>query len=168
MRKLLIVLSVAFLGQSTLAHAATDWTPYLKPMLSGCGYLNPTDKLPTRYKSSIASKRVKTDPETYDIIGYEGDTITTYSLKNATAFGQPLLKVEYLQGYEWYHLRLYFKDTKFITLRPQFKLPKIDKQANEYSQVTKNNTSGYEVEDGGYLTLTFDPKQKTITCGGGV
>lgn len=163
MKKLLIVLSTAFLGQTTLAHAATDWTPFLKPMLSGCGYVNPTDKLPTRYKRSIVSKKVKGNPR---IEGEE--VVTTYTVKGATAFGQPLLKVEYLQGYEWYHLRLYFKDAKFTTLRPQFKLPKIDKQANEYSQVTKNNTSGYEVEDGGYLTLTFDPKQKTITCGGGV
>ena len=163
MKKSLLVLAVAFLGQTTLAHAATDWTPYLKPMLSGCGYVNPTDKLPARYKGSIASKKVKGNPKV------EGEeVVTTYTLKNATAFGQPLLKVEYLQGYEWYHLRLHFKDTKFTALRPQFKLPKIDKQANEYTQVTKNNASGYEVEDGGYLNLTFDSKQKPITCDGGV
>ena len=163
MKKSLLVLAVAFLGQTTLAHATTDWTPYLKPMLSGCGYVNPTDKLPIRYKRSIVSKKVKGNPR---IEGEE--VVTTYTLKDATAFGQPLLKVEYLQGYEWYHLRLYFKDTKFTTLRPQFKLPVFDKEEAEYSQVIKNNTNGYEVERGGYLTLVFDPKQKTITCGDGV
>ena len=162
MKKSLLVLVVVFVGQTTLAHTATDWTPYLKPMLSGCGYVNPTDKLPIRYKRSIVSKKVKGNPR------IEGeDVVTTYTLKDATAFGQPLLKVEYLQGYEWYHLRLYFKDTKFTTLRPQFKLPVFDKEEAEYSQVIKNNTNGYEVESGGYLNLVFDTKQKTITCDGG-
>lgn len=162
MKKSLLVLAVAFLGQSTIAHAATDWTPYLKPMMSGCDTPNPTDKLPARYKSSIASKKVKGNPKN------EGeDVVTTYTLKGATAFGQPLLKVEYLQGYEWYHLRLYFKDSKFTTLRSQFKLPTFNAEEAEYSRVIKNNAMGYEAENGGFLTLVFDPKQKTITCDGG-
>lgn len=163
MKKALIFLAIAFLGQTTLANAATDWTPYLKPMLSGCDYVDPTDKLPARYKTSIASKKVKGNPK---IEGEE--VVTTYTLKGATAFGQPLLKVEYLQGYEWYHLRLYFKDAKFTTLRPQFKLPKFNEENAEYSEVIKNNASGYEVESGGYLSLIFDAKQRTITCDGGV
>ena len=94
--------------------------------------------------------------------------VTTNTLKGATAFGQPLLKVEYLQGYEWYHLRLHFKDTKFTTLRSQFKLPNFNAENAEYSRVIKNNASGYEVESGGYLNLIFDTKQKTITCDGGI
>lgn len=163
MKKELIVLGMVFLGHTAVANAATDWTPYLKPVLSGCGYVNPTEALPTRYKASIASKKVKGNPK------IEGEEVyTTYTLKDSTAFGQPLLKVEYLQGYEWYHLKLYFKDAKFTTLRPQFKLPKINKDEAEYTKVVKNDKSGYEVEDGGYLSLVFDQKQKSITCAGGV
>lgn len=163
MKKAFIVLGMVFLGHTAVANAATDWTPYLKPVLSGCGYVNPTEALPTRYKASIASKKVKGNPK------IEGEEVyTTYTLKDSTAFGQPLLKVEYLQGYEWYHLKLYFKDAKFTTLRPQFKLPKINKDEAEYTKVVKNDKSGYEVEDGGYLSLVFDQKQKSITCAGGV
>lgn len=163
MKKMVFILGAFLLGHTVVANAATDWTPYLKPVLSGCDYVNPTEKLPARYKASIASKKVKGNPKN------EGEEVyTTYTLKDSTAFGQPLLKVEYLQGYEWYHLRLYFKDGKFTTLRPQFKLPKINKDQAEYTQVVKNDKSGYEVEDGGYLSLVFDQKQKSITCAGGV
>lgn len=159
MKKLLLIMAVGFLGQSTLASAATDWTPYLKPMLSGCDYINVTKNLPKKYKASIAGKKIKGNHKN------EGEeVITTYTLKNSTAFGQPLSKVEYLQGYEWSSTSLYFKDNKFTTLRPQFKLPKLD----EYSQVTSDNAEGYEVEDGGYLYLKFDKKDKSITCGSGV
>ena len=105
MKKMVFVLGAFLLGHTAVANAATDWTPYLKPMLSGCDYVNPTEKLPTRYKASIASKKIKGNPK------IEGEEVyTTYTLKDSTAFGQPLLKVEYLQGYEWYHLKLYFKD----------------------------------------------------------
>lgn len=159
MKKLLGVAAVLFLGYSSLANAATDWTPYLKPMLSGCNYPNPTDALPKKYKDSIVSKKVKGNPKN------EGEEIiTSYTLKNATAFGQPLAKIEYLQGYEWSDLTLYFKDNKFMALRPQFQLPKLE----EYGQVNENNTNGYDVEDGGYLTLNFNKKDKSIGCGSGI
>lgn len=168
MKKLSIVLGMVLLGHTAIANAATDWTPYLKPMMSGCDFPNPTDKLPARYNASVVSKKVKIDPEDYDIIGYRGDKITTYTLKNATAFGQPLLKLEYLAGYEWGHLKLYFKDTKFTALRPQFKLPKVDNYPSDPLQVMKNNASGYEVEEMGYTNLIFDRKEKSITCFSGL
>ncbi len=148
------------LVQTSVANAATNWTPYLKSMLSGCEFGNPTKKLPAVYKSSIATKKVKGNPNIED-----GGVYMTYTLKNSTAFGLPLLKIEYLQGYEWNYLKLYFKDAKFTTLRPQFKLPKINK---DEAKVVKNDKSGYEVENGGYLSLVFDQKQKSITCGAGV
>ena len=88
MKKSLIFLSVVFLAQTTLANAATDWTPYLKPMMSGCEHPNPTDKLPAPYKASIASKEVRINPDDYD-----GDKLTTYNLKNDTAFGKHFLKL---------------------------------------------------------------------------
>lgn len=159
MKKLLLATAIGLLGQATLAHAVTDWTPYLKPMLSGCGYVNVTDNLPKKYKASIASKKVKGNPNN------EGEAVTTtYTLKNATAFGQSLSKVEYLQEYEGRLLKLYFKNDKFMALRPQFKLPALD----EYSEVTRNDASGYEASTGEYLSLNFDKKAKTITCAGGV
>lgn len=161
----MMMLSAALItGLSTMAAtAATDWTPYLKPMLAGCDFINPTKDLPSRYKASVTSKKVKGNPK---IEGEE--VITTYYLKNASVFGQPLSKVEYLQGYEWYHLRLYFKDTKFLALRPKFKLPVFDKDVAPYVTVVKNDKSGYTVEEGGYTDLVFDGKQKSITCSGGV
>lgn len=162
-----MILGIIFLGQTTIANAnaATDWTSYLKPMMSGCSHPNPTKNLPTRYKASIVSTKVKVGSEKYDIVGYRGDKVTTYSLKNATAFGQPLLKIEHLQGYEWAHLTLYFKDTKFTALRPQFKLPKVDDVMNEGFHIMQNNDSDYKVYDGMWeINLKFDKKQKTITC----
>ena len=141
----------------------TDWTPYLKPMMTGCNYPNPTENLPKLYKGSIANKKVKVD-QANAIDGY-GETITTYTLKNATAFGQPLLKIEYLQGYEWGSLELYFKDTKFTALRPQFKLPKVNEADSEGYTVIENNSEGYTVDDGMWETiLKFDKKRKSIIC----
>lgn len=161
MKKTVCILGFALLGP--MANAATDWTPYLKPMMAGCNYPNPTDKLPKVYKDSIASKKVKVDLDNA-IDGY-GETITTYTLKNATAFGQPLVKIEHLQGYEWGSLELYFKDTKFTALRPKFKLPKINEADREGYQVIENNSEGYKVDDGMWETiLNFDKKNKSIIC----
>jgi len=165
MKRAIITLGIIFLGHTTIANAATDWTPYLKPMLSGCNYPDPTKNLPSSYKTSIVDKQVKIGKDTYDIIGYKGDKITTYSLKNATAFGQPLLKVQHLQHYEGGHLKLYFKDTKFTALRPRFKLPTLDNNGTGMLQVRKNDANGYEVEDDMWVTyLKFDRINKTITC----
>ncbi len=159
MKKLLLMVAVGFLGQSTLISAATDWTPYLKPMLSGCDSIRIAEGIPKKYKASIASKKVKGNPDN------EGEEIiTTYTLKNATAFGQPLAKVEYLQGYEWSSTSLYFKDNKFMALRPQFKIVKPVDDA----KIVKNDASSYELEMGGYLYLKFDKKDKSITCGSGI
>ena len=161
MKKAVVILGFVLLG--SMANAATDWTPYLKPMMTGCSYPNPTEKLPKLYKDSIASKKVKVD-QANAIDGY-GETITTYTLKNATAFGQPLLKIEYLQGYEWTSLELYFKDTKFLALRPKFKLPIPDENESEGYHVIKNNSEGYTVDDGMWETiLKFDKKSKSIIC----
>ena len=168
MKKAVIIFGVIFLGQMTTANAATDWTPYLKPMMLGCQYPDPTDKLPARYKASIASKKVRVDPDNNDILYYEGDKFTIYNLKNATAFGQPLLKVEYMQGYEWSHLKLYFKDTKFTALRPQFKLPKFDTTLGFRKPEIINNSSGYKTYQESRKELTFNKKEKSITCYGGL
>lgn len=159
MRKSLIILGIAFLGQTTVANAATDWTPYLKPMLLGCDEdLQYTD-IPNRYKASIASKKVKGD-----VNDELDEIITTYTLKDSIAFGMPLTKLEVLSGDEWGHFKLFFKDNNFKTLRPKFKLPRIDPV---HMKVLKNNTSGYEIKmpgDKQNRALIFNTKQKTITC----
>ena len=159
MKKSLIILGIAFLGQTTIVNAATDWTPYLKPMLLGCDEdLQYTD-IPNRYKASIANKKVKGD-----LNDERDEIIITYTLKDSTAFGMPLAKIEVLSGYEWGHLILFFKDNKFKTLRPKFKLPKIN---SVHMKVLENNASGYEIkmsEDQRNRSLIFNTKQKTITC----
>jgi hypothetical protein len=168
MKKSLIVLGIAFLGQTTLASAATDWTPYLQPMLSGCGDVNVPDKLPPHYEASIISqstvkKETKVALEVEDRVVY-----TTYTLRNATAFDQPLLKFESQVGYEWNQFHLYFKEDAFTTLRPQFTLPKMVEQNDGNVEVLKNDASGYEVIYGGYLNLIFDKQQKSIVCEAGI
>ena len=164
MKKVLMVLSIAFLGQTTLAQVETDWTPYVRSMMYGCLFPDAANEgLPPLYEKSVVSKKVKVDKD-YDNVDYEGDIITTFNLKNATAFYSPLLKVEQLQGYEWGHLTLYFKDTDFTSLRPSFKLPQPDDSEHSSIYVKKNNASGYEVEEIGYTTLNFDTKDKSITC----
>lgn len=159
MKKLLLAAAVGLLGQTTVANAATDWTPIFKPMLSGCEDVNVATNLPSKYKVSIASKKVKGNPDN------ETEAITTtYTLKNATAFGQSLSKVEYIQEYEGRLLTLYFKNDKFMALRPQFKPPVLD----EYSEITRNDANGYEFSEFGYLSLDFNEKAKTISCAAGL
>jgi hypothetical protein len=167
-----IIIAVALLGQvvvsnataattgSMTANKTTDWTPYFKSMLAGCDYPYPVDKPLTAYKDSIVKKTTKGDYSVDD----EGE-ITTYTLKQASVFGQPLVKFDYVQGYEWSQLTLYFTDNKFMALRPKFKLPKL---IEGYSDVGKNTATGYEVAQGGYVELTFDKTAKTITCESGV
>lgn len=158
MKILPIILAGLFLGNLIQVNAATDWTQYLKPMLSGCGYVNLPDTLSPRYDSSIISilnviKKERYNLETEDIVEH-----TTYTLNNSMAFGKPLLKIEFQVGYEWHQLDLYFKDDKFTTLRPQFKLPKGD------IDIQEDSASGYVVGRGGTVELIFDKKQKSITC----
>lgn len=167
MKKAMMISGIIFLGHITTANAATDWTPYLKPMLSGCFYPEPSENLPARYKASVVSKKITFDRTDADS-DYDGEKTTTYTLKNATAFGQPLLKVEELEGYEWGHLKLYFKDTKFTALRPQFKLPKFDTTPGSLQPKIINNSSGYNTIQESQKELIFNKKEKSITCYGGL
>lgn len=164
MKKTLMIVGVALLGQAVMgnaANAATDMTAYFKPMLAGCSYPAMGDGIPAKYKAAVANKKVKGNPKV------EGeDVITTYTFKNATAFGQPLLKAEYLQGYEWGHMKLYFKNASFTNLRSQFKPPK----AEEGFTLYKNNPQGYDYSADGtiYTVLTLDKKERSIMCSSGV
>lgn len=164
MKKAFFVISIAFLGQTTLANAATDWTPYLKPMMSGCSFPNPAKNPPAHYKASILGNKTNIGTDNYGIHTYRGDKVVAYTLKDATAFGKPLAKIEYLSGFEWGHVKLYFKDTSFTALRPKFKVPNSDQLYTNDAAVTKNDASGYDVEDIGTINLIFDTDEKSITC----
>lgn len=159
-----MIVGVALLGQAAMgnaANAATDMTAYFKPMLAGCDYPAMGNGIPAKYKAAVANKKVKGNPKV------EGeDVITTYTFKNATAFGQPLLKAEHLQGYEWGHMKLYFKNASFTNLRSQFKPPK----AEEGFTLHENNAQGYDYSADGtiYTELTFDKKEKSILCSSGI
>ncbi|WP_299065629.1 hypothetical protein [uncultured Psychrobacter sp.] len=135
---------------------STDWTPYLRPMQTGCDLPN-LDQIPSQYRSSISNIQRQGNPN------IEGQDVTTiYNLTNATAFGYPLQKIEKLQGYEWGHVSLYFKDSGFAALRSQFKLPST---LDEFATIQKNDASGYTIDYGmGGSGLVFDAQKRTITC----
>lgn len=137
----------------------TDWTFYLAPMQEGCNYPHMSKDNPQVLRKSVENVYRKGNPE------LEGDEVTYYfNLKNAIAFGYPITRIEYLQGYEWSHLKVVFADSRFTNLRPSFKLPKIDEDAT----VLKNNAAGYDIESYGYTALEFNTADNSITCSSGV
>ena len=146
-------------SNQTANESLTDWTPYLQTMLSDCSYPSINKGLPAKYRASVVKVTQQGNP---NIEGEE--VITTYHLNNASTFGLPLNKIEYLQGYEWKHLQLYFPDSRFMALRPYFKLP----QLGEYTTIEQNDANGYEVSEVGYVYLKFDKSNNSITCGSGL
>ena len=138
-----------------LASHSTDWTPYLRSMQSGCK-IPDLEQIPSQYRSSISSIQSPSNANR------EGeDKITTYNLNNATAFGYPLQKIEKLRGYEWGHVRLYFKDSRFTALRSQFKPP----QNSSYDKLERSDASGYQFgSEMGAVVMTFDVQNRSITC----
>lgn len=140
---------------ATAATKNTDWTPYLHSMQSGCNTPD-LEQIPSQYRSSIGTIKKQGDPNS------EGeDKITTYNLNNATAFGYPLQKIEKLRGYEWGHVRLYFKDSRFTALRSQFKPP----QNGSYDKLERSDASGYQFgSEMGAVVMTFDVQNRSITC----
>ena len=136
-----------------------DWTPFLKPMMSGCRFPSLYQELPQIYRQSINSVYKKGDPTLE-----EDSFTTTYKLKNTIAFGYSIASIEHLEGYEWSRMKLFFEDSDFIKLRSQFEPPKVD----EYSEVVENNSLGYEHISGAYTSLKFNTKEKSITCESGI
>ena len=155
-----MVAALSLTSCATQQATSTDWTPYLDTMQAGCDYPNPTTStLPMSYQQSIIDTETRNHGERND-----KEVTTTYTLNNATAFGQQLSKIEYLSGYEWSHLKLYFANDP-QDLRSTFKLP-TDK--HDYNTVTKNDETGYQITGEGFTHLTFDKKDNSITCGFGV
>lgn len=132
-----------------------DWTPYLRSMQAGCK-IPDLGQIPSQYRSSIGTIQRQGDPNR------EGEDVTmTYNLVNATAFGYPLQQIEQLQGYEWGHVRLYFKDSRFTALRSQFKPP----QNGSYSKLEKIDASGYQFgSEMDSVVMTFNTQNRSITC----
>lgn len=145
-------------GNTQSTAQVTDWTFYLAPMQQGCEYPYMSSNVPQVLKKSVDSVYKKSDPEMDEVTYY-------FNLKNAVAFGYPITRVEYLQGYEWSHLKVVFADSSFTQLRPSFKLPELK---DEYMSVEKNNNDGYELGDVPYIFLNFDTKDNSITCGSGL
>lgn len=137
----------------------TDWTFYLDRMKDGCNYPYMNDEIPGKLKGSVESTSKTGDQELED-----GEVTYHFNLKNATAFGHPITKIEYLQGYEWSHLKAFFADGRFAELRPSFKLPE-----NIGEMIVKREDSkGYDVESEAYYSLNFDTSDNSITCSSGI
>ena len=161
MKNTLIVLSVALLGQTAIAQAAQstiDMTPYFQPMMTGCTLPNTDAAIPEKYHDVI----VGVVGENYS----DGESLlmlTTYSLDGATVFGYPLEKFEYAEESGWANLKLYFMDSKFMVLRPQFQLP-VNQDSTAKFSVKVNNNLGYKVTGLGVTTLEFNSEENSIAC----
>jgi len=161
MKSATLILSIALLGQTAVAHAvytATDMTPYFKTMLTGCTLPDTDVAIPEKYHDVIVS----VVGENYS----DGESLlmlTTYSLDGATLFGYPLEKFEYAEESGWANLKLYFMDSKFMALRPQFQLPINQDSAAKFS-VKVNNNLGYKVTGLGVTTLEFNNEENSIGC----
>ncbi|WP_352338014.1 hypothetical protein [Psychrobacter sp. 16-MNA-CIBAN-0192] len=183
------IFGISLLQIMSYTHAATDWTPELTTLQSGCsGIFHLMEELPNKYKTSI----IKTS-KTKVKAKYGGNNIaTTYYLKNANAFGIPLDKIiEEINDSDFHYMSfsIVFKDNSFLKLRPDFYYSASSTMSNEYlvtvdmpkngkynskdkgiALVYKNNTaSGYDVVDesgamGTHDSLKFDKNRKSITC----
>ncbi|WP_350657567.1 hypothetical protein [Psychrobacter sp. S1-30-MNA-CIBAN-0213] len=139
----------------------TDWTPIFNPMKAGCeipAYFYDKD-FPPQYKTAITFIESKGDPTLE-----EDSFTTTYVFKNSVAFGYPIKSFEYLQGYEWHRIKLFFEDKSFMQLMPLFTPPNRD----DYPSDVKHNSTGYEHVGAIFTYLHFDVNEKSIVCESGI
>lgn len=78
-----LTLAIMTMSSANAKSTSTDWTAKLKPMTEGCHSVD-MDSLSQTLKNSVTNQTTKNQ---------NGEDITTYTLKNATAFGQPLSKI---------------------------------------------------------------------------
>lgn len=133
---------------------SADWTPVLKEMQNSCKIenigqiINKQKAMPKNLKGDIISH--KTD-------GFGNGVIT---LKNATAFGYPISKIDFQlpQGGEA-GLKLYFKSVDFKKVLPQFYY----KVGNKTVKGDIKTAIGYKYnENGGITKITEIPYPKRI------
>lgn len=122
------ILFASLLFTCTSHAKSTDWTPYVKGIKNNCNNDkihstvfsndNKPKTIPRALQPSIQEKIIT---NTFDeSIGYPEGNIVTLHLKNAVAFNQPLDKIEIYGGQGKSHVKLYFQNTKFMSLIPQF------------------------------------------------
>lgn len=131
MKKLFSTFILLNLMLPSFANAASDWTAVVKPIVTGCHDEFQLENLSKAQKASIVSKKVKKLSE--------DETQTTYILKNATAYGYSITKIQIERSYDPSQT-LYFVNDKFMALK------KLNSQ----------------VDPAG--TLTFNQKEKSISC----
>lgn len=103
---------------------AVDWTPYLQDFKE-CGNLisNDDNSQPTLYHGGInIPKKLEGDitKRTHKIDDIQ--EITTFSLKNATAFGSPINKIAFIEDPHYTTIKLTFSGKDFNKVKSQFKL----------------------------------------------
>lgn len=132
MYKLLSAIVLSILLPSNFANAGSDWTNVVKPIVNGCTDEFQLENLTKAQKSSIVGKKVKKLSE--------DETLTTYILNNATAYGYPISKIRIERSFGPSQT-VYFTNDKFMSLK------KLKTQVDPSS------------------ILTFNKKEKSISCG---
>lgn len=156
MKKSTLALLISLVISSPAFSA--DWTPVLKEMQDSCK----TDII-----ESIASKQTRMPNNLKgDIISHKGDGYdgmffsSTLTLKNATAFGYPISKIEYdADEGDGGGVKVHFKSVNFNKVLPKFSY-KVGKKTH------KATLKGWKIS-GEYKTIFFqvDTKKKTLYCG---
>jgi hypothetical protein len=119
----LTILTIA-LGFSSQVMAA-DWTDYLKGMQDSCDISDISQAksdIPKNLQSSIIKYTTKNS------IHYGDDATVDIRLKNATAFGQPIHRIKFDSGDDTVFLSVYFSNTDFKKVKPQFVLKNASNQ----------------------------------------
>lgn len=166
------LLLLSYLLAPALSQAQTvDWGNYLQGIKVNCDTSALDNPEPATLKSSILklNNQGKLDDGTW--VGKK-----TITLKNATFMGQPLTKiVKDSNGYEG-KTTLYFANTGFMQLRPQFYMEtdtaqgkvrlyasdkKVIQDPDSFAGQYTANGKGY---NDGLTNLNFDMKTKSISC----
>lgn len=174
---LAILLPMLFVSTITQASApisakTTDWSSYLQAIKANCD----TSALDTPIPNSLKPSIVKLDNHRKrDDNIYIGKKVIT--LKNARFLGQPLTKILVDSNGYTGETVLYFANTGFMQLRPQFYMEtdtangkirlyasdkKVIKDPDSFAGEYVADGNGY---DDGLKGVTFDAKAKTISCG---
>jgi len=171
------------------AYAETDWTPKLTLLQDSCSTsFHIMDDLQKKYQNSIVKKSEAKKKNKYDV---GNDIVTTYQLKDATAFGLPIEKFQQLANDSYFssiEFSIFFKDSSFLKLRPSFYY-KANSSKGEYFLMAdnlgkgghrdadsdiniefENTATGYDVSDesGGGMScntiLKFDKSNNSLSC----
>lgn len=177
-------MAVVILAGAQSATAAVDWTPYLKGMQDHCSYDSKEfwqalgfgypagepqkAKTPKALQASVSGYSVKEKKKLRNGDDHYLDIII--KLKNATAFGEPITKVHYYIGYEFYGLEVTFANNNFTRLKPRFTMTYDGKKypvgSNKYwDEYLKIDKNGWIADLGEYPeSLSFNAKDKSIKC----